>query len=171
MCGCRAKPYVIQIFWYVIGLFNGPQTTARTKRKECSSDVSSLSFEGALRDNQKTAARETNNMGRLRTKLYGNSRSEVNERIGKSVLEYFKGPLVKLLRNDKALGSLRCSRLARTRLNRRFRASATQARHLANYMVSTYRIIPKISPSKYKPPGGLYLENCPQIQSKTKQKW
>ena len=25
-------------------------------------------------------------------------------------------------------------------------------------------------PSKYKPPGGLYLENCPQIQSKTKQK-
>ena len=26
-------------------------------------------------------------------------------------------------------------------------------------------------PSKYKPPGGLYLENCPQIQSKTKQKW
>ena len=52
-----------------------------------------------------------------------------------------------------------------------------------------YRKIPKISPSKYKPPqtgkaknpplnrsskykpnGGLYLENCPQIQSKTKQK-
>ena len=26
-------------------------------------------------------------------------------------------------------------------------------------------------PSKYKLPGGLYLENCPQIQSKTKQKW
>ena len=25
-------------------------------------------------------------------------------------------------------------------------------------------------PSKYKPPGGLYLENFPQIQSKTKQK-
>ena len=24
--------------------------------------------------------------------------------------------------------------------------------------------------SKYKPPGGLYLENFPQIQSKTKQK-
>ena len=24
--------------------------------------------------------------------------------------------------------------------------------------------------SKYKPPGGLYLENDPQIQSKTKQK-
>ena len=55
----------------------------------------------------------------------------------------------------------------------------------------TYRKIPKISPSKYKPPkpvtqktpplncpskykpppgGGLYLENCPQIQSKTKRK-
>ena len=52
-----------------------------------------------------------------------------------------------------------------------------------------YRKIPKISPSKYKPPkrvtqknpryitppnisppGGLYLENYPQIQSKTKQK-
>ena len=58
-----------------------------------------------------------------------------------------------------------------------------------------YRKIPKISPSKnkppipwrkkpsvksppppkkkkyiYKPPGGLYLENCPQIQNKTKQK-
>ena len=59
-----------------------------------------------------------------------------------------------------------------------------------------YRKIPKISPSKYKPPkpmtqktfrsiaspppptpcpncklpGGLYFENCPQIQSKTKQK-
>ena len=52
-----------------------------------------------------------------------------------------------------------------------------------------YRIIPKISPSMYKPPkqvtqktlrqkknfpppllGGLYLENCHQIQSKTKQK-
>ena len=52
-----------------------------------------------------------------------------------------------------------------------------------------YRKIPKISPSKYKPPklvmqknpplnhpskykspGGLYLENCPEIQSKTKQK-
>ena len=52
-----------------------------------------------------------------------------------------------------------------------------------------YRKIPKIGPSKYtppkpvtqknpplnrlskyKPPGGLYLENCPQIQSKTKQK-
>ena len=25
-------------------------------------------------------------------------------------------------------------------------------------------------PSKYKSPGGLYLENCPQIQSITKQK-
>ena len=25
-------------------------------------------------------------------------------------------------------------------------------------------------PSKYKPPGGLYLENFPQIQSITKQK-
>ena len=25
-------------------------------------------------------------------------------------------------------------------------------------------------PFKYKPPGGLYLENCPQIQRKTKQK-
>ena len=25
-------------------------------------------------------------------------------------------------------------------------------------------------PSKYKPPGGLYLENCPQILSKTKLK-
>ena len=25
-------------------------------------------------------------------------------------------------------------------------------------------------PSKYKPPRGLYLENCPQIQSKTKLK-
>ena len=57
--------------------------------------------------------------------------------------------------------------------------------------VSNYRKIPKISlskytppppqtgnvknpplnrPSKYKPSGGLYLENCPQIQSKTKQK-
>ena len=58
----------------------------------------------------------------------------------------------------------------------------------------TYRKIPKISPymykpqqikasqtgnaknpllnrpSKYKPPEGLYLENCPQIQSETKQK-
>ena len=33
-----------------------------------------------------------------------------------------------------------------------------------------YRKIPKISPSKYKPPGGLYLENCPRIQSKTEQK-
>ena len=59
MCGCRAKPYVIQIFWYVIGLLNGPQTTARTMRKECSSDVSSRSFGEALRDIQKTAARET----------------------------------------------------------------------------------------------------------------
>ena len=57
--------------------------------------------------------------------------------------------------------------------------------------VSNYRKIPKISlskytppphqtgnvknpplnrPSKYKPSGGLYLENCPQIQSKIKQK-
>ena len=25
-------------------------------------------------------------------------------------------------------------------------------------------------PSKYEPPGGLQLENCPQIQSKKKQK-
>ena len=25
-------------------------------------------------------------------------------------------------------------------------------------------------PSKHKPPGGLYLENCPKVQSKTKQK-
>ena len=25
-------------------------------------------------------------------------------------------------------------------------------------------------PSKYKPPGGFYLENCPQIQRKTTQK-
>ena len=25
-------------------------------------------------------------------------------------------------------------------------------------------------PSKYKPPGGLYMENYPQIESKTKQK-
>ena len=24
-------------------------------------------------------------------------------------------------------------------------------------------------PSKYKPPGGLYLENCPQIQSKQRK--
>ena len=38
------------------------------------------------------------------------------------------------------------------------------------YILISYRKIPKISPSKYKPPGGLYLENCPQIQSKTKQK-
>ena len=57
--------------------------------------------------------------------------------------------------------------------------------------VSNYRKIPKISlskytppphqtgnvknpplnrPSKYKPSGGLYLENCPQIQSKIKRK-
>ena len=58
---------------------------------------------------------------------------------------------------------------------------------------SIYRKIPKISPSmykplqiapqtgnaknpplnrpsKYKPPGGFYLENCPQIKSKTKLK-
>ena len=37
----------------------------------------------------------------------------------------------------------------------------------------TYRKIPKISPPNISPPppgGGLYLENCPQIQSKTKQK-
>ena len=34
-----------------------------------------------------------------------------------------------------------------------------------------YRKIPEISPSKYKTPrGGLYLDNCPQILSKTKQK-
>ena len=26
-------------------------------------------------------------------------------------------------------------------------------------------------PSKYKPPGGLYLDICPQIRSKTKQKF
>ena len=56
-------------------------------------------------------------------------------------------------------------------------------------VVKSYRKIPKISPSKYKPPklvtqknpplhrpseykppGGLLLGNCPQIQSKTKQK-
>ena len=56
-------------------------------------------------------------------------------------------------------------------------------------IIDKYRKIPKISPSKYKPPqtsdaknpplngppkykppGGLYLENCPQIQNKTKQK-
>ena len=55
--------------------------------------------------------------------------------------------------------------------------------------VAIYRKIPKISPSMYKPlqieapqagdaknpplnppPRGLYLENCPQIRSKTKQK-
>ena len=60
--------------------------------------------------------------------------------------------------------------------------------------IGTYRKIPKISPSLYTPPppqtgnaknpqlnrpsaekeyklrGGLYLENCPQIQSKTKKK-
>ena len=52
--------------------------------------------------------------------------------------------------------------------------------------VLKYRKIPKISPSmykplqiyaptlnrlfKYKPLGGFYLENCPQIQSKTKEK-
>ena len=61
-------------------------------------------------------------------------------------------------------------------------------------LADAYRKIPKISPSmykplqikapqtgnaknpplnhlsKYKPPGGLYLENCPQILSKTKLK-
>ena len=31
---------------------------------------------------------------------------------------------------------------------------------------NTVKAPPCISPSKYKPPGGLYLENCPQIQSK-----
>ena len=70
----------------------------------------------------------------MKSEKPGDSRSEVNERIGKSVLEYFKGLLVKLFRNDKAFGSLRCCRPARTRLNRRFSASATQARHLASYM-------------------------------------
>ena len=58
-----------------------------------------------------------------------------------------------------------------------------------NQTLHDYRKIPKISPSKYKPPQtgkaknpplnspskykpprGLYLESCPQIQSKTKQK-
>ena len=33
-----------------------------------------------------------------------------------------------------------------------------------------YRKIPKISPSKYKLSPGVVLGNCPQIQSKTKQK-
>ena len=32
-----------------------------------------------------------------------------------------------------------------------------------------YCKILKISPSNYKPPRGLYLENCHQIQSKTKK--
>ena len=32
------------------------------------------------------------------------------------------------------------------------------------------RNAPLNRPTKYKPPGGLYLENCPQIQSKTKKK-
>ena len=35
------------------------RSLARTMRKECSSDVSRRSFGGALRDIQKTAARET----------------------------------------------------------------------------------------------------------------
>ena len=35
--------------------------------------------------------------------------------------------------------------------------------------MSKYRKIPKISPSKYKPPRGLVLGNCPQVQSKTKK--
>ena len=39
------------------------------------------------------------------------------------------------------------------------------------YHLHKYRKIPKISLSKYKPPGGLYLENSPQIFIKTKQKW
>ena len=39
------------------------------------------------------------------------------------------------------------------------------------YHLHKYRKTPKISLSKYKPPGGLYLENSPQIFSKTKQKW
>ena len=34
----------------------------------------------------------------------------------------------------------------------------------------TQKTSPLNRPSKYKPPGGLHLENCPQIQSKTKQK-
>ena len=60
----------------------------------------------------------------------------------------------------------------------------------STYWPSQYRKILKISPSKYKPPKpvtqknpqlnrpsknkslqGLYLKNCLQIQSKTKQKW
>ena len=65
----------------------------------------------------------------------------------------------------------------------------TWAQRKAN-QIQKYRKIPKIRPSrykplklvlnaknlplnrppKYKPPGGLCLENCPQIQSKTKQK-
>ena len=39
------------------------------------------------------------------------------------------------------------------------------------YHLHKYRKIPKISLSKYKPAWGLYLENSPQIFSKTKQKW
>ena len=57
-----------------------------------------------------------------------------------------------------------------------------------NVSIVKYRKILKISPSKFKPPKlvtqkpsvksplqilaprGLYLENCPQLQSKTKQK-
>ena len=31
-----------------------------------------------------------------------------------------------------------------------------------NSSLAEYRKIPKISPSKYKPPGGLYLENRPE---------
>ena len=29
----RKKPYVIQIFWYVIGLFNRPQTNRKDNEK------------------------------------------------------------------------------------------------------------------------------------------
>ena len=68
------------------------------------------------------------------------------------------------------------------------RGSTTERRR-AYVNFKSYRKIPKISPSKYKlpkpvtqknpplnrsskykPPRGLHLENCPQIQSKTKQK-
>ena len=55
---------------------------------------------------------------------------------------------------------------------------------MALSQITVYRKILKISrpqtgnaknpplnrPSKYKPPRSLYLENCPQIQRKTKQK-
>ena len=42
--------------------------------------------------------------------------------------------------------------------------------HLGPIHVKKYRKIQKIGPSKNKPPGGLYSENSPQRQSKTKQK-